>query len=193
MSRALTAGAATLASALALAACGGSSAGLIPASNANRIGNDLTALGTALANHNCRATQTALDKVSYEIASLPSSVDRRLADNLQRGESDITAEAPAQCKPAASGGNHPTHTTTPTKKTTTGPTGTTGQTGTTTGGATSPPTTGPSGTTTSTSPTGATGPTSSSGGSYGPGGGSQAPTGSSGTTGASGSSGGTGD
>jgi hypothetical protein len=195
--RALLLTAATIATAVALAACGSSSSGLIPPADAQSIGSSLTALTTALANHDCNATRTALDRVSFAIDSLPRSVDRRLADNLTQGYNDLAPEARAQCKaraPANTGASGPaTHRHKP-RKSSTGNTGTTstGLTGTSQGGIGVP--TGPTGTTTSTEPTGSTTPTgststTSAGGGVGPGGGSTSSTGSTGSSGSSGASG----
>jgi hypothetical protein len=141
-----------------LAACGGgSSAGLIPSTDAVVLGNDLSALESALSEHSCDATQTALNDVFTDISTLPSSVNTRLRDNLLGGYEDLDNTARTQCRST-------THT-----HTHTGPTGTsTGQTGTSTG---------PSGTS-----TGPSGTSTGSSGTVGPGGGSQAPTGPSGST-----------
>jgi len=181
---------ATLASAATLAACGSSTSGLIPPRDANSIGNELTALTTALTNHDCSATETALTNVSFAIDNLPSSVDQRLTSNLQTGYDQLAPEARTQCHaPAGTTGSTTTHHRKP-KPTNTGPTGTTTGTTGTTGGGTP---TGPTGTTTGlTGTTESTGPTSSTsaGGGIGPGGGE--PTSTTGTTGTTGTSGGTG-
>ena len=174
MKRPLALIAATLASTAALAACGSSTAGLIPPTNAQAIGNAITALTTALQNHDCAKTRSALQNVSSNINALPASLDRRLYDNLQQGYTELVLEAPSQCKrPAARNtGTTGTH---HHKKASTGLTGTSNSTGTTQGGTPAP--TGPTGATTTTSPTGpttSTGPTSttSAGGGIGPGDGS---------------------
>ena len=160
MRRAVALIGATVGSALVLAACG-SSAGLIPASNATTISNDLSMLATALANHSCDSANAALDRVDVDINALPSSVNQKLVGNLVKGYFDLANHVPSQCRSQTSGS------TTPPSKGNSGTSGTsTGATGTSAG---------------TTSPTGPTGT------SIGPGGGSQAPTGDSGTgtTGAS--------
>jgi hypothetical protein len=159
----------TLLSAILLAACGGgSSTGLIPATNAAVIGNDLSALESALSAHSCDDTQTALNDVFTDISTLPSSVNVRLRDNLLSGYEGLDNTARTQCRPT-------THTHT-------GPTGPTGPTHSTTSPTGPTQTTSPTGPTQTTSPTGPTQSTSPTGPSIGPGGGSQAPTGDSGTT-----------
>jgi hypothetical protein len=165
---------ATLLSAILLAACGGgSSAGLIPSTDAVVLGNDLSALESALSEHSCDATQTALNDVFTDISTLPSSVNTRLRDNLLGGYEELDNTARTQCQSTA---HKHTHTHTGSTGTSTGPSGTsTGPGGTSTGpGGTS---TGPSGTS-----TGPSGTSTGSSGTVGPGGGSQAPTGSTGTT-----------
>jgi hypothetical protein len=170
-----------LACALGVAGCGGSSSRLIPAANAVTLGDDLTALSTALENHDCNATTVGLDQLQADIGALPPSVDTRLRNNLINGENTLATHAPRQCRPTQ-------HSTGPT-----GPTGSdTGPTGPDTGTSTSPQggTTAPDGqststtgpvTGTSTSPAGPTGPTNPT---VGPGGGDQAPPGNTGTSGA---------
>jgi hypothetical protein len=163
---------ATLVTAVLLAACGGSSAGLIPTNNAITIANDLSSLSSALGSYSCGGTQTALASLATDINNLPASVAAKLRNNLLTGYESLDNTARTQCHLPA--GSH-SHSTSPT-----GPTGTSH----TTGASTSPSgtTTSPSGTTTSPSGT-TTGPSGVSGPSIGPGGGSQAPTGNSGTTG----------
>ena len=151
---------------LMLTACG-SSGGLIPASNANTISNDLSTLATALENHDCDNTRTALERIDLDVNALPSSVNPKLRTNIVEGYENLADTAPNQCR------SQSTHTSTgPTSKT-----GTTGKTG-------------PTGPTSSTGPTESTSPIGPTGTTLGPGGGSQAPTGNSGTgtTGSSGSS-----
>ena len=160
--------AATLLSATLLAACGGSSsAGLIPTSDAVGLGNDLSALESALSEHSCDSTQTALNDIFTDISTLPTSVNTKLRDNLLGGYEQLDNTARTQCQPT----HTHTHTTGPTgpTHTTTSPTGPT-------------LTTSPTGPTQTTSPTGPTQTTSPTGPSIGPGGGSQFPTGASGTT-----------
>jgi len=162
---------ATLSSAVLLAACGGSSSGLIPANNSASLGTDLSSLATALDSYSCAGADTALGAILTDINALPSSVAGRLRNNLLRGYEGLDNTARTQCKPT---GHHP-HT---------GQTGTSHPTGVSTsptGVSTSPTGVSTSPTGVSTSPTGlSTGP---SGTSVGPGGGSPAPPGSSGDSG----------
>jgi hypothetical protein len=164
-----------------LAACGGSSSKLIPAANAVTLGDDLTALSTALEDNDCNATTVGIDQLQADIDALPTSVSAALRDDLVSGETTLATHAPRQCKP-------PQHSTGPS-----GPSGSdTGPTGPSTGTSTSPqggttaptsPTTSPTGpqSGTSTSPGGPTGPTNPT---VGPGGGDQAPPGDTGASGA---------
>jgi hypothetical protein len=165
---------ATLLSAILLAACGGgSSAGLIPSSDAVVLGNDLSALESALSEHSCGATQTALNDVFTDISTLPSSVNTKLRDNLLGGYEELDNTARTQChstthththtgSSGSTGASHTTGLNTGSSGTSTGPGGTS---------------TGPSGTS-----TGPSGTSTGSSGTVGPGGGSQAPTGPSGST-----------
>jgi hypothetical protein len=161
--------AATLAAAVALAACGGGSSGLLAPSQAAILGNDLSALEDALTSHSCSATQSALSRLGNSLANLPASVDGRLRSNLQRGYVELNGTAPKQCH-AHHGHTH--------RGGATSQTGATHATGSTQ--ATGP--TESTGTTESSGPTETTGPTESTGPSLGPGGGQQAPTGPSGST-----------
>jgi hypothetical protein len=162
---------ATLLSAILLAACGGgSSAGLIPTGDAVGLGNDLSALESALSSHSCDDTQTALNDIFTDISTLPTSVNTKLRDNLLGGYEQLDNTARTQCQAK-------THTHT---HTTTGPTGPTGPTHSTTSATGPTQSTSATGPTQSTSATGPTQSTSSTGPTLG--GGSQAPTGSSGAT-----------
>jgi hypothetical protein len=166
---------ATLLSAVALAACGGSSTGLIPATNAGVLSDNLSSLSSELSMHNCAGVDAALGRIEIDIFNLPASVDRRLRSNLDAGYNDLDNVARTQCQAPAkphhvsNGNTGQTGTTHATGSTQT----TTGSTQTTTGSTQT--TTGP--TQTTTGPTGSTNPT------VGPGGGAQAPTGATGTTG----------
>lgn len=170
--------AATLASAVALAACGGSSSGLIPTTDAHTLSTDLTVLSSGLGAHNCSEVSSALSAVNIDIFNLPSSVDTKLRNNLVKGYENLDNHARTQCQPKVTRPHHPpTHATGPT-----GTTHATGPTETTTGP------TGPTETTGLTGPTSSTGGTTGSSGTVGSGGGVQAP----GSTGATGdTSGGT--
>jgi hypothetical protein len=175
MTRATALIAATLLSTLGLAACGGSSSGLLPTTNAATIGDDLSSLSEALSTHDCDATQGALNRIFSDLSNLPASVDSKLRANLEDGFSSLDNTARVQCHATSTTHTH-THSTgsTGTSQTTSSTSGTTGPTGTTTS-------TGPTQSTSTTGPTQSTSPT---GPTIGPGGGSQAPggTGNSGTT-----------
>ena len=146
---------ATLLSATVLAACGGSgsSAGLIPTSDAVGLGNDLSALESALSEHSCVNTQTALNDIFTDISTLPTTVNTKLRDNLLGGYEQLDNTARTQCRSTThthttTGPSGPTQTTSPT-----GPTQTTSPTG---------PSIGPGGG--SQFPTGASGTTSAAAG-----------------------------
>jgi hypothetical protein len=176
--------AATSLCAFLLAACGGSSssAGLIPSTDAVSLGNDLSALESALSEHSCDDTQTALNDIFTDISTLPTSVNTKLRDNLLGGYEELDNTARTQCQ-ATTHKHTGTTSATGTSHTTGVSTGSSGTTSTGLSGTTT--TTGPSGT-----PTGPSGTSTGSSGTVGPGGGSQAPTGSSGTTSADVGSGG---
>ena len=135
MTRAVALIGATVGSALVLAACG-SSAGLIPASNATTISNDLSTLATALANHSCGSANAALDRVDVDINALPSSVNEKLISNLVKGYFDLANHVPSQCRSQTSSSTTPkgtSGTSTGTTGTSTGTTTPTGPTGTSIG------------------------------------------------------------
>jgi hypothetical protein len=90
---------ATLACVFGLAACGGSSSKLIPAANAVTLGDDLTALSTALEDNDCNATTVGIDQLQADIDALPTSVSAALRDDLVSGETTLATHAPRQCKP----------------------------------------------------------------------------------------------
>jgi hypothetical protein len=170
---------ATLLATIALTACGSSSSGLIPQTDASALGGDLTTLANALGNHQCGGVSAALENINIDIYRLPTSVDKRLRNQLLRGYTDLDNNARDQCKAATLKQAHHPPTGSTSKSESTGPTG---PTGTTTGGTT----TSPNGPTTGTGVT-TTGPS----GVVGPGGGAPAP--GSGSTSSSGDSGSTSD
>jgi hypothetical protein len=170
----LAAAAAAIATALSISACG-SSAGLIPTSNAATLQGDLSQLSLALTNHDCGQTQTALHSAETDFYSLPATVDTRLQQQLRSGLAVLTTSALKACKPPNNntGQTGPTSTG-PTGPTSTGPTGTTGTTSSTSSSSTTSST---SSTTSSTSSVATS--TSSSAATTGDGG---TPTGPTGTT-----------
>jgi hypothetical protein len=135
----LAAAAAAIATALSISACG-SSAGLIPTSNAATLQGDLSQLSIALSNHDCPETQSALLNADTDLGSLPATVDSRLRQQLRSGLQVLTTSALKACKP---------------------PNNNTGKTGPTSTGPTGPTSTGPTGTTGTTSATSSTSTTSS--------------------------------
>ncbi len=148
--------------ALAVSACGNSTAGLIPAENAGPLKNDFEAVAQAAlaGDGSCAATDEALAKTEQDFAALPSSVNTGLRKTLQVGIANLSSRARAACaQPLAS------TTTTGVPSTTT----TSSSTTTTTSTPTSTSSTQTSSTTTITPPTATTTP--------GVGGGTQAPPG----------------
>lgn len=121
-----------LATALAIAACGGTG-GLIPASTASTLRLDLARISADVANRDCPATTTDIATANNDLNGLPSSVNATLRSQLQTGLTTLTASALKQCQGP------------------TGPTGATASTG----------STGPTAATSATSATGATSSTSS--------------------------------
>jgi hypothetical protein len=138
-----------------IAGCGGG-AGLLSGDQANTLNNRLSQISGALQAGHCGAVPGAAQQLISEVASLPSTLNGSLRQNLDNGANTVSQLAVAQCRPAGSQTTTtPTTTSTPTTtptstSTTTTPTTTpaTGTTTTTTPATTPPPpgtTTGPSG------------------------------------------------
>lgn len=160
--RVCLAGLSALACGALLAACGSSTAGLIPAENAGPLKSDFEAVAQAAlaGDGNCAATNEALAKTEQDFAALPSTVNAGLRRTLQVGIANLSSRARVACtEPLAS------TTTTGVPSTTT----TSSSTTTTTSTPTSTSSTQTSSTTTITPPTATTSP--------GVGGGTQAPPG----------------
>jgi hypothetical protein len=136
-----------------LAACGGSSAKLIPVADAGPLQSDFETVqqDAETGGGNCAATESALLKTEQDFAALPASVDAGLRATLRQGIDNLRVRALALCaQPLAQ-----THTTATTPKTTTSTSAST--TPATTPATTTPtPTTTPATTPTSTSPGGGT-------------------------------------
>jgi len=149
--------AATAAAAL-LAACG-SNAGQIPVDSANTLHGDLTAVDTAFLNGDCATASAAISTAQIDFYNLLSTVNQKLAGQLERGLSTLSHDEQRQCRHSGSGGGSTTGN---------GSTGQTGSTGTTSSTSTSSSTTSTTTTsststsTTSSATTGVTGPTCTS-------------------------------
>lgn len=149
--------------ALALASCGNSGKGLIPAQNAGPLQADFEAIAQAAqaGNGNCTATASAIRRTEQDLAALPRTVDRGLQRTIEGGMSNLRSRALTLCaQPSPSA-----------ESTTTLSTSTTSSTPTTTTTSTSTSTTTTETTSTLTSPTETPTATTPSG----PGGGTQAP------------------
>lgn len=89
--------------ALLLASCGGSSAGLIPASNAGPLQEDFEAVARAAheGNGSCHATEQAIAKTESDFHTLPANVDKGLRKTLSVGIANLRDRALEACaKPA---------------------------------------------------------------------------------------------
>jgi hypothetical protein len=122
--KALAVAGATLATALLIAACGGSG-GLIPAASAGRLRVDLSSISADVVEQNCAAANTDIATANNDFNSLPTSVNTSLVTELQNGLTALATNALKECR----------GTTSSTGATQTGSTGVTSATG--TSGATS--------------------------------------------------------
>ena len=134
-------------SATLLLACGSSSKGLIPASDAGPLQNDFETVQQAAENGdgNCTTTEAALLKTSEDLSALPTTVDAGLRNNLHQGVANLRARALALCAQPLPQTTATTEAPKPTTTATT-PTTTTPPT-TSTSTTTTPPTTTPTTTT----------------------------------------------
>lgn len=161
---------------LTLAACGGSSAGLIPARNAGPLQSAFEEVQEAArkGNGKCGPTEAALAKAKRAFNDLPTSVDASLRNRLSEGIVNLTNVALTECKQPSSSGATTTGTST-TKSTTSRTTPTTSTTNTATetsesestttpSTSSSPPKTGGTAPEVETHPGGEGGPTESGGG-----------------------------
>jgi hypothetical protein len=82
-----------------LIACGSSTKGLIPASDAGPLQSDFETVQSAAENGDgsCAATEAALNKTSEDFTALPSSVDAGLRNNLNQGINALHTRALALC------------------------------------------------------------------------------------------------
>jgi hypothetical protein len=98
LSRALAAALLGLTATLLLA-CGSSSKGLIPASDAGPLQSDFETVQQAAENGdgNCATTEAALLKTNEDLTALPSTVDAGLRNNLRQGVANLRVRALALC------------------------------------------------------------------------------------------------
>ena len=122
--KALAVAGATLATALLIAACGGSG-GLIPAASAGTLRVDLSRISADVVEQSCAAANTDIAAANNDFNSLPTSVNTSLVTELQNGLTALATNALKECR----------GTTSSTGATQTGSTGVTSATG--TSGATS--------------------------------------------------------
>jgi len=122
--KALAVAGATLATALLIAACGGSG-GLIPAASAGTLRVDLSRISADVVEQSCAAANTDIAAANNDFNSLPTSVNTSLVTELQNGLTALATNALKECRGATSS----------TGATQTGSTGVTSATG--TSGATS--------------------------------------------------------
>jgi hypothetical protein len=145
--------------------------GLIPAGDAARLTNDLSAVSSAVAAGRCDAAGVAATRVRGDILRLPGNVDSALVDRLNQGAGALSARAPVQCTQAqtqtqSTGTTTDTTPSTDTTTTDTTPTDTT-TTDTTTTDTTTTDTTTTGTTTTDTTTTGTAPPGTTQGGTGG--------------------------
>ncbi len=136
--------------AVAVSACGSSTAGLIPEENAGPLKSDFEAVAKAAlaGDGNCGETDEALNKTEQDFAALPSSVNAGLRRTLQSGITNLSARARQACKEplasttttGASTSSTSTSTTTTTTRTTTSTPTSTSSTSTSSTATVTPPT-----------------------------------------------------
>jgi len=120
--RFLCAGLLGVAVAVMLVSCGGSGKGLIPLADAGPLQSDFEAVAQAaqIADGNCTATTSAINKTEQDFAALPATIDPGLRNRLRQGISNLRERALALCaQPLA---QTATTSTTPTATTPTQPT-----------------------------------------------------------------------
>jgi len=103
-----------------LVACGERNS-LIPATDADRIKQNLDAVEEAVGDEKCERAQRAVERAQEHAAELPRRVDSKLRQNLNAGLANLAARAQVQCRPRTT----TTTETTPTETATTPPTETT--------------------------------------------------------------------
>jgi hypothetical protein len=159
--RPLRLGIVAIATAALLAACG-SSAGQIPIDSANTLHGDLTAVDTAFLNGECATASAALATAQIDFYNLLSTVNQKLASQLERGLSTLSHDEQSQCRRSSSTGGSTTGTGSSGQTGQTGSTGTTSSTSTSSSTTSSTTTSSTSTSTTGSATTGVTGPTCTS-------------------------------
>jgi hypothetical protein len=157
--KALALAAAALTAAFVITACGSSSGGLIPAATADELTTDLQDIQQAVEQQDCGLTSQAIGNAQTAFDSLPSSVNNRLREQLQKGFTRLTLSAESACQSSSppGGSTGATGTTTSTSSSTATTTSTTTTTTTTSSSAATTTSTSSSAATTTTGAT--TGPT----------------------------------
>ncbi|HVC85523.1 MAG TPA: hypothetical protein VNC12_09735 [Solirubrobacteraceae bacterium] len=92
---------ATLATAVLLAACGGSG-GLIPAASAGTLRVDLSRISADVVEQNCAAANADIATANNDFNSLPTSVNQTLVSDLQNGLTALATNALKECQGATS-------------------------------------------------------------------------------------------
>jgi hypothetical protein len=151
---------AALAGAALIAACG-SSSGQIPVDSASTLHGDLTNVYNNFLIGDCSTASADLATAQVDFDNLLTTVNQKLASQLQHGLSTLAADEHRQCVNSTST-TGPTSTSNTGASSTTGPTGTTGTTG-TTSSTSSSSTSSTSSSSTSSSTTAATGTTGATG------------------------------
>ncbi len=115
---ALLAGVAT---ALAVASCGGSSAGDLPAADAQQLNSELSDVQTLFNQGGCTAASQHVDGLIARIQSLPDSVDSDLRQALANGANHLKnlLDDPKNCPVTSTAATTTTPSTTPTTTTST--------------------------------------------------------------------------
>jgi hypothetical protein len=148
---------AALAGAALIAACG-SSSGQIPVDSASTLHGDLTNVYNNFLIGDCSTASADLATAQVDFDNLLTTVNQKLASQLQHGLSTLAADEHRQCVNSTST-TGPTSTSNTGASSTTGPTGTTGTTSSTSSSSTSST----SSSSTSSSTTAATGTTGATG------------------------------
>jgi cell division septation protein DedD len=78
-------------------ACGDDDAGLLSAGRAERLHDDLDAIGEGVAAGRCNAVRGRLDSLRAEVERLPRTTDERLVRRLQEGVAHLAQQAPREC------------------------------------------------------------------------------------------------
>jgi hypothetical protein len=130
--RALALTAAALTAAFVISACGSSSGGLIPSATAGELTTDLQDIQQAVEQQDCGLTSLAINNAQTAFDNLPSSVNARLREQLQKGFTQLTISAATACQSSSSPGGTSTGPTGPTTSTSSSSTTTSSTTTTTT-------------------------------------------------------------